>query len=86
MEDPTTTFGDNMEARLAKKRRADDDDDAGESPDHSLDNATGDSGHAEKRMRLREENERRSAALELSRIAKMKCEYGLEFGLYHLTA
>jgi hypothetical protein len=69
MADPTTTIGDNMETKPAKKRRADD---AGESPDHTSDHSRGDSSPAEKRVR-REEDERRSAAVELSRIVKMKC-------------
>ena len=72
MADPTTTIGDNMEMKPAKKRRADGDDDAGESPDHTPDHSRGDSSPAEKRVR-REEDERRSAAVELSRIVKMKC-------------
>jgi len=71
MEDPTNTIGDNMETKLAKKRRADDD--ADESPDHTSDHSRGDSSPAEKRVR-REDDERRSAAVELSQMAMMKSE------------
>jgi len=73
MDDPTTTISDNMETKLAKKRRADGDDDADESPDHPYDHSRGDSSPAEKRVR-REEDERRSAAVELSQMAKIKSE------------